>query len=75
MVNKTCHKYKIVISKRFSPFKERIIVYANTDNLSDIETLIHDKLKKNYFSIVTANNRLYVISTYEIEKVEVRPLV
>ena len=74
MVNETYHKYKIIISKRFSPFKERIIVYANTDNLTDIETLIHDKLKKNYFSMVTADNKVYIISSYEIEKVEVLPL-
>ena len=49
MVEET-YKYKIVISKRFSPFKEKIIVYANTKDLSDIETLVLEKLKKNYFS-------------------------
>lgn len=73
MVEET-YKYKIVISKRFSPFKEKIIVYANTKDLSDIETLVLEKLKKNYFSMVTANRGVYILSSYEIEKVEVFPL-
>ena len=68
------YKYKIVIKKRYNIFKDKIVVWANTNDLCDIENLIQEKLKKNYFSIVTVDAKVYVLSSYEVEKVEVFPL-
>lgn len=66
-------EYKIIIKKRSSWFKTVLQVCANTDKLEEIENLIQDKLKENYFSIVTAKGKLYITSTYDIECVEVLP--
>ena len=68
------YKYQIVIKKRNNLFRDKIVVWANTQDLCDIESLIQDKLKKNYFSMVTVDGKVYILSSYEVEKVEVFPL-
>lgn len=67
------YKYQIVIKKRNSLFRDKVVVWANTKDLCDIENLIQEKLKKNYFSVVTVDKKVYILSSYEIEKVEVFP--
>ena len=73
MVEENC-QYKIIIKKRNSIFKTVLTVWANTNNLEDVENLIKDKINKTYFSIVTSDAKVYVISTYEIEEVVVKPI-
>lgn len=73
MVNEA-YKYQIIIKKRNNLFRDKLVVWANTQDLCDIENLIQDKLKKNYFSIVTVDGKVYILSSYEVEKVEVFPL-
>jgi hypothetical protein len=68
------YRYKIIIKKKCSCIKDKIIVLANTKDLGDIEELIQEKLTKTYFSIVTENSKVYIIDTYDIEKIEVLPL-
>ena len=67
--------YKISIKRKFHRRKKNVYVLVEDNNLSNLENMLQEKLKEPYFSIVTQDKKMYIYNSFDIESIEVLPLV